>query len=342
MSVVNLPRFTLGHWPTPLQPLERLSEALGGPKIWMKRDDLTGMALGGNKCRKLEYVIADAKQKGVDALITTGSSQSNFALQMAVAARMAGMEPYSILVKGEHVEIQGNLLLHNILDSSVEIVDAKDPSEMFTIIPQKMEALAERLKLEGSNPMLVPAGASFPIGTAGWVNAAEELNGQLAELGLNPKHAVLATGSGGTHAGLMLGLKSLNSPVKVIGMSVFADKQEASDTVKKEAELTAELLGLNVAFEPDDVIVSDDYLGDGYGIPTEAGVGAIRLLAQLEGVFLDPVYSAKAMAGLMDRIEKGDYQKDDTVVFIHTGGVTANFAYRNELSNYKSTGSFLK
>jgi len=336
MSIVQLPRVSLGQFPTPLHELPRLSKTLEGPRIFMKRDDLAGLALGGNKCRKLEYVLADAQQKGIDTLITSGSSQSNFALQMAAAGRKLGMEPYLVLVKGVHVETQGNLLLHNILSSHVTIMEVSHPSEMFTTMPKKMNQLAEELRDKGRNPLVIPAGAFTPLGTAGWVNAAEEINSQLQAHGIDVHSVVVANGSGGTQAGLVLGFKYLKAPFKVIGISVLNRKQEAADVMVNEINQTANLLHMDVSVVPDEVTVYDDYIGEGYGIPTKECIEAIRIVAQNEAVFLDPVYTGKAMSGLMDLIGKSQITEDDTILFIHTGGVAADFAYCEELSKTHS------
>ena len=332
MALVNQPRITMGHWPTPLQKLPRFSDFLNGPKIYIKREDLNGLALGGNKCRKLEFVLADAKRRGVDTLITSGSSQSNFALQMAAAARKVGMEPYLLLIKGEHIDLQGNLLLHNILGSTVKIVAVDDPREMFSEIPARMQELADDLKRQGRHPMVVPAGAFMPLGTAGWVDAAEEIYHQAKRLEIDFKYVVLANGSGGTQAGLITGFHQLKGGTKVIGISVLYDRQEATDTVTKHIQDTAELLDLKVRLEPDDVVVYDEYIGSGYGIPTPQCIRAIQDVSRTEGIFLDPVYTGKAMAGLMDLVERDFFAKTDDVLFIHTGGVAADFAYNQELT----------
>ncbi len=332
-SIAKLPRVTLGNYPTPLMEARHLSAALGGPRIIIKRDDLTGLALGGNKCRKLEYVLADAQQRGIDTLITTGSSQSNHALQTAAAGRKLGMETYLVLVKGVHVETQGNLLLHNILNSEVNILDVADPSEMFTTLLEKMNELADELRSKGRNPLVIPAGAEVPLGTAGWVNAAEEIGQQLKEQKIDAQYAVLALGGGGTHAGLVLGFKQLKLPLGVVGISVLYEKKsKAIDEVVIMVNETAKLLALDVAVTPDEVTVYDDYIGQGYGIITDDCIEAIRLVAQMEGVFLDPVYTGKAMAGLIDLIRKGQFTPKDTVVFVHTGGLPAVFAYHQELA----------
>lgn len=330
MAIVKLRRVVLGHWPTPLHELPGLSAALGGPRMFIKRDDLTGLALGGNKCRKLEYVLADAQERGVDTLITSGSSQSNFALQMASAARKLGMEPYLVLVKGVHVETQGNLLLHEILNSTVTILDVSDPGEMFTTMPKKMNELADDLRSKGRNPLVIPAGAELPLGTVGWVNAAEELIQQLKDKKIDINHVVLANGGGGTQAGLFLGFKQLKVSLPVVGISVLNEKSEATDEVVRHANETAKFLGLDADIQSDEIKVYDDYIGEGYGIPTKECIEAIRLVARTEAIFLDPVYTGKAMHGLIDLIDKGYFTRKDSVLFIHTGGVAADFAYSNE------------
>jgi len=330
-SIAKLPRIILGHYPTPLTEAHHLSAALGGPRIIIKRDDLTGLALGGNKCRKLEFVMADAKLKGIDTVITTGSSQSNFALQMATAARKLDMEAYLVLFKGAHPEMQGNLLLHDILDSKVRIVEL-DPSELLGgTIMVKMNALADELSQQGRHPLVIPAGAHTPIGTTGWVNAADEIWQQLQAQNIDANYLVVTNGSSGTQAGLELGVKYLKLPLKVIGISIFNKAANAINEVVNMANETAKFLKLDLTFTPDEITIYDDYIGEGYGIITDGCIQAIRLVAQTEGIFLDPVYTGKAMAGFIDLIHKGKFTAKDTVVFIHSGGIPALFAYDKEI-----------
>ena len=331
-SIAKLPRISLGNYPTPLTEAHHLSAALGGPRIIIKRDDLTGLALGGNKCRKLEFVMADAKLKGIDTVITTGSSQSNFALQMATAARKLDMEAYLVLFKGVHPETQGNLLLHDILDSKVRIIEL-DLSELLGgTIMVKMNALADELSQQGRHPLVIPAGAHTPIGTTGWVNAADEIWQQLQAQNIDARYLVVTNGSSGTQAGLEVGVKYLKLPLKVIGISVFNKAANAINEVVNMANETAKFLNLDLAFTPDEITVYDDYIGEGYGIITDGCIQAIRLVAQTEGIFLDPVYTGKAMAGFIDLIHKGKFTAKDTVVFIHSGGIPALFAYDKEIA----------
>ncbi|MDD5590400.1 MAG: D-cysteine desulfhydrase family protein [Dehalococcoidales bacterium] len=333
MSIVKLPRVDLGYWPTPLHELTRLSDVLSGPRIFVKRDDLSGLALGGNKFRKLEYVLADARQRGIDTVVTVGSSQSNSALEVAAASRKLGLEPYLLLFKGVHPEKQGNLLLANILNTTMELFEVADPREMFTTMLKKASSLADRLRGQGRNPLILPVGVTMPLGVVGWVSAAEEIVQQLKKLEIETRHLILANGSGGTQAGLVLGFKYLKSTMNVVGISVVNHRNEATAVVVDQANAAAELLGLDIIIKPEEVTIYDDYLGQGYGIPTREGIEAIRLVAQTEAIFLDPVYTGKAMAGLIDLINKGVFTKADTMLFVHTGGVAADFAYNQELSD---------
>ena len=331
-SIAKLPRISLGNYPTPLTEAQHLSAVLGGPRIIIKRDDLTGLALGGNKCRKLEFVMADAKLKGIDTVITTGSSQSNFALQMAAAARKLDMEAYLVLFKGVHPETQGNLLLNNILDSKVRIIEL-DPSELLGgTIMVKMNALADELSQQGRHPLVIPAGAHTPIGTTGWVNAADEIWQQLQAQNIDAHYLVVTNGSTGTQTGLEVGVKYLKLPLKIIGISIFNKAANAINEVVNMANETAKFLNLDLTFAPDEITVYDDYIGEGYGISTDGCIQAIRLVAQTEGIFLDPVYTGKAMAGFIDLIHKGQFTAKDTVVFIHSGGIPALFAYDKEIA----------
>lgn len=327
MSIVKLPRVVLGHWPTPLYELPHLSATLGGPRIFVKRDDLTGLALGGNKARKLEYILADAKQKEIDTIITSGSSQSNYAVQTAAAARKLGMEIYLVLVKGVHIKMQGNLLLNNILDSKVNILDVADAT-------RQMNELADELRSMGRNPLVIPRGGQVPLGVAGWVGGAEEIAQQLKEQSIDAQYVVLATGGGATQAGLILGSKQLGLTLNVIGINIKkVEKGKAINAVVTLTNETAKLLDLDISVTPEEVTIYNDYVGQGYAMPTKEGIEAIRLVAQTEGFFLDPVYTGKAMAGLMDLTSKGYFTKKDIVLFVHTGGIAANFAYSEELSS---------
>ena len=325
MSLETLPRIDLAHLPTPLDEAPHLSAALEGPRIFIKRDDLTGLALGGNKVRKLEFVMADALQKGADVVITTGSSQSNHACQTAAAARKLSMKAILVLEKGVHIETQGNLLLDNIFDAEVHLID--DGS----LVTETMEKLAAEMRRLGHNPYLIPTGASNALGASGYVNAVKEICEKSVQKRINPQYLIVAAGSIGTMAGLLVGARYFHAPFKVIGISVKLDREALARKIADLANETARLLGMNLTFAPDEISIYDEYVGEGYGIPTPQGIEAIRLVAQTEGLILDPVYSAKAMAGFADLIRQGKFTSQDTIIFVHTGGAPSVFAYANEL-----------
>ena len=337
MDIERMPRIKLACLPTPLSEAPRLSAALGGPKILIKRDDLTGLAMGGNKSRKLEFILADAKAKGADILISTGAAQSNFAVQMAAAGRKLDMRTILILLKGQHTEVQGNLLLDQLLDAEVRYMEVTSAefNKGFEALQQlsfeAMEQLANELRRKGHNPYVIPAGGDIPLGTVGYVVATREIAQQLSDLGLQANYVVVAHGAGGTQAGLAFGAKYYELPFRVIGCSVSFAKEGCQSFCAELHNNTARMLGLDLTIGPDEVVVFDDYIGDGYGIPGKACTDAIKLVAETEGIFLDPVYTGKAMAGLIDLIHKGKFASSDTVIFIHTGGVPALFAYNKQL-----------
>jgi len=337
MEVEEVPRIKLASLPTPLLDAPRLSATLGGPRILIKRDDLTGLAMGGNKARKLEFILADAKAKEADILITTGAAQSNFAMQMAAAGCKLGMHTILILFKWQHPEVQGNLLLDQLLDAEVRYVEVT-PAEFnkgFKALSQlafeAMEQLADELRKKGHNPYVVPAGGDIPLGTVGYVVAAREIAQQLTDLGLIANYLVVANGAGGTQAGLALGAKYYKLPFTIIGCSVALTQEECRYLCAELGSNAARMLGLGITMSSDEFTIFDDYIGDGYGIPSKACTDAIKLVAKNEGIFLDPVYTGKAMAGLIDLIHKGKFASNDTVIFMHTGGVPALFAYSKEV-----------
>ena len=336
-AIEKLPRINLGLYPTPLIEAPHLSSVLGGPRIFIKRDDLSGLALGGNKCRKLEFALGKAKEEGNTAVISAASSQSNWCLQLAAAARKVGMKPAFILLRGPHTESQGNLLLHNILDSSVDILEISNMRERSgDIVTRAMNNLAEDMRAEGYSPCIMPTGIptapSAILGSAGWVNAADELISQLEQQHVEAQYVVLANGGGGTQAGLELGSKYLKASYKIIGISILSSTTDAKFSVLESLHATSKFLNLGTEITADELEVPDNYVGDGYGLPTREGIDAIRLVAQTEGIFLDPVYTGKAMAGLIDLIRKGRFKPTETVVFIHTGGTPALFAYHREMT----------
>ncbi|RKO79615.1 D-cysteine desulfhydrase [Pectobacterium parmentieri] len=328
MHLARFPRLSLGHFPTPLEALPNLSVYLGGPTIYIKRDDATGLATGGNKTRKLEFLLADAQQQGADVIITQGATQSNHVRQTIAAAAKLGLKTKVLLEKrvedyGEDYQRSGNVLLDNLLGG--EIIDHLPAG---TDMQQAMETLAESLRKDGFKPYVIPGGGSSPVGALGYVACAEELLFQSSQQRLRIDHIVHATGSTGTQAGLVTGLAATHSQIPLLGISVRAPKAKQEENVYALAQRTWQLLGIPGELPRSAVQVNSDYVGKGYGIPTEGTLEALRLLAQLEGVLLDPVYSGKGMAGLIDLIRQGHFRTDENIVFIHTGGAAGLFGYR--------------
>ncbi len=338
-SIERLPRLKLGFYPTPLSDARHLSSVLGGPRILIKREDLTGLALGGNKCRMQEFILGYAREQGYDALVSTASSQSNTCVQAAAVARKLGMKPCFILLKGVHNETQGNLLLHDILDSEIDILELSDLTQVGgTYVSEKLDAVADRLRSEGYKPFIfkhnLPDIAAV-IAPVGWVNGADELTQQLRDSNVKADYFVLANASGATQAGLTLGLKHLGADCRVIGYTVLWKAEDAVAATIQQANTTAQYLGIDTTLEKGDVEIHDACVGDLYAIPDQECIDAVRLVAQTEGIFLDPIYTGRAMAGLIDSIRKGRFTSTDTVVFIHTGGTAALFAYHEGLSRQK-------
>lgn len=328
MHLARFPRLSLGHFPTPLEALPNLSAYLGGPTIYIKRDDATGLATGGNKTRKLEFLLADAQQQGADVIITQGATQSNHVRQTIAAATKLGLKTKVLLEKrvedyGEDYQRSGNVLLDNLLGG--EIVDHLPAG---TDMQQAMETLAASLRKEGFKPYVIPGGGSSPVGALGYVACAEELLFQSSQQRLRIDHIIHATGSTGTQAGLVTGLAATHSQIPLLGISVRAPKEKQEENVYALAQRTWQLLGIPGELARSAVQVNSDYVGKGYGIPTEGTLEALRLLAQLEGILLDPVYSGKGMAGLIDLIRQGHFRADENIVFIHTGGSAGLFGYR--------------
>ena len=327
MNLARFPRIRLGHGPTPLEPMENLSRLLGGPRLWIKRDDCTGLSTGGNKTRKLEYLMAEARAQGADTVITQGATQTNHARQTAAACAKLGLACRILLedrtgYTDDAYRLSGNVLLDKLHGASVE----RRPGG--ADMAAEMEAVAERLRGEGRRPYVIPGGGSNPVGALGYVTAALELVAQAAEMGLRIDHVVHATGSAGTQAGLVTGLVALNSGIPVLGIGVRAPREKQEANVLALAERTAEHLGLPGIVRAEHVKANCDYVGQGYGIPTKGMVDAVRARRrERKGVLLDPVYSGKGMAGLIDLIRKGFFPKDSNVVFLHTGGQVGLFGY---------------
>ncbi|HEC36360.1 MAG TPA: D-cysteine desulfhydrase family protein [Anaerolineae bacterium] len=313
------PRIFIAHLPTPLEPLPRLTAQLGGPQLWVKRDDQTGLATGGNKTRKLEFLVAEALAQGADTLITCGAAQSNHARQTAAAAAKFGLACRLVLRGEEPPQAQGNLLLDRLLEA--EIVWAGDAS-----LTERMEEVAADLKTHGRQPYVVPYGASNPVGASGYVAAMEELLAQCAQKGLHFDHIVLPSSSGGTQAGLAVAARARGYDGRILGISVDLRADALRHILTDLATGTAEHLGLRLAFAPEDFIVEEGYLGGGYGVVSDLEREAIRTAARTEGLLLDPVYTGRAFGGLLDLIRRGGFSPEERVLFWHTGGTAGLFA----------------
>jgi len=329
----RLPRLPLAQLPTPLQPAPRLSKALGGPAIYFKRDDLTGMPLGGNKTRMFEYVLPRALAAGADCVVAGAAIQSNYCRQLTAACAQVGLEVYLVLrsVRPD-VEIvpQGNFLLDLLMGAHVFLVGKMDWPEQI----EKIFLLAERLKAEGRTPYVARAANQADIGldAAAYTNCALELHHQLAEQGLKPDYLYVAAADT-TQGGLLLGAKALAESYQIVGINPLGEAAfggpPASALIAHAANKAASELDLALEIQPEEVISYSNYVGEGYAAPTPAGLDAIRLVASTEGILLDPVYSGKAMAALIDHIQKGLVKPDETVIFLHTGGYPALFAYQH-------------
>jgi L-cysteate sulfo-lyase len=309
---------------------------LGGPRILIKRDDNTGLAFGGNKARKLEFLIADARVRGADTLITTGAVQSNHARMTAAAARRVGMKAVLVLqeIESEPGGYDGNLLLDFLMGAEIRLVDlpsARDPKARRLAMERAMGEVARELEDAGHHPYIIPSGGSSPVGALGYANAVLELLAQANEMGVRVTHIVHASGSGGTQSGLLLGALALSTGLRVVGISVSSDRAGLSERIAGITQGSSELLGISLPLSRDDIIVIDDYVSPGYGYLTREVADAIRLLAETEGILLDPVYTGKAMCGMIDLVKNGYFSGDDTVVFFHTGGTPALFPYRGQL-----------
>ena len=326
MHLSRFPRVFLAHLPTPLEKLDRLSKELGGPEIWIKRDDCTGLSTGGNKTRKLEFLMAEAQAMGADTVMTQGATQSNHARQTAAFSAKLGMACHILLEdrtgsNDANYNGNGNVLLDHLHGATT----SKRAGGMD--MAAEMEAVAGRLRAEGRVVYIIPGGGSNATGALGYVNCAFELVSQANDRGMVIDHLVTATGSAGTQAGLITGLKAINAQIPLLGIGVRAPKDKQEENVYNLALKTAEKLGCPGVVARADVVADSSYVGSGYGIPREDTLEAIRMFAALEGLLLDPVYSGKGAAGLIDYCRKGHFKKGQRVVFLHTGGSAALFGY---------------
>jgi L-cysteate sulfo-lyase len=331
MLLSRFPRVSLAHLPTPLELLPRLSEHLGGPRIYVKRDDCTGLGTGGNKTRKLEFLVADAMDKNADVIITQGAVQSNHARQTAAAACKVGMDCELVFEKrvedaDDAYKTSGNVLLDRIYGANIrEVAKGSD-------MDAAMEEVAAELRASGRNPYIIPGGGSNTIGALGYVDCALEFLSQANRDGIVIDHVVHATGSAGTQAGLIVGLKASHANIPLLGIGVNAPQDVQEEKVWKLAVETAEYVGAPGCVERSDIVANCDYVGDGYGVPTKAMNDAVMLLARLEGLLFDPVYSGKGLAGMIDLVQKGYFKSAKSIVFLHTGGVAGLFGYSSQLN----------
>ena len=329
-ALARQPRIPLATLPTPIMEAVRLRDALGGeqscPRILIKRDDLTSLGLGGNKARKLEYLVADARAHGATTLVTTGAVQSNHARMTAAAAAVAAMRCVLVLTAtSDQPPVAGNLLLDKLYGASIRLVPSVDP---MLAVGEDEAVVAEVVAEEhaaGRVPYVIPVGGSSGIGVFGYIGGTAELVEQLSQSGIRPSRLYYASGSRGTQAGLTLGAQLCEAPYRVYGVAVSAGEPEKIERAKRIANEAASRLGLPERLELDDLVTDQEYIGDGYGIPTAGGLEAIHLLAKTEALLLDPCYTSKAMAALIDHVRRGKLSPGETVVFLHTGGMPALF-----------------
>lgn len=330
MQLSDFPRVALAHLPTPLEHMPRLSEHLGGPQIYVKRDDCTGLATGGNKTRKLEYSMGGALQKGADTIITVGAVQSNHVRQTAAAACKLGLKcevllEHRVQHPSELYRNSGNVFLDRIFGAHLREYDNG------TDFDAAIADVENEVRSAGGIPYIIPVGASNPVGALGYVGCGVELLQQFSEQALQVDHIVTASGSAGTHAGLAVGLRGGGSDLPILGIGVSAPQDAQEERVYALACETAELVGAPGVVARDDIVADCNYIGAGYGEPTESMNEAVLMLARLEGLLFDPVYSGKALAGMLDLIRRGEFERGSNMVFLHTGGSAALFAYVDQL-----------
>ena len=327
MRIEALARFRLAQLPTPIEELKSLSRELGGPELLIKRDDQTGLALGGNKTRKLEFLVGQALEQGADTLVTAGAAQSNHCRQTAAAAARAGLR-CELLLNGTKPELpNGNLLLDELLGARIHWIQRSEREAKLSQIPDK-------LRKQGGKPYVIPVGGSNGVGATGYVLAMMELAEQLDGINRRVDHVVFASSSGGTQAGIVVGARVTGFKGKLRGVSIDRDDSESATYEGELADIaneTAKYVGFNAQFAASDFNVMYDYLGGGYGIVSDLEREAIRLLASREGIVLDPVYTGRAMGALLDLIRNKAFRSDETVLFWHTGGAPALFSYAKDL-----------
>lgn len=334
LSLHRFPRVPLCHGPTPIEPMARLSAELGGPRLFIKRDDCTGLAGGGNKTRKLEFLVGEALKQNADMLVTQGAVQSNHVRQTAAAACKNGLKSHALLERrvpnrGSSYETTGNVFLDRLFGTTLEF----RPSGLD--MNAEAQAATERLRAAGHRPYFIPGGGSNPTGALGYAACAQEIVQQCQGDGLALDWLVMATGSTGTHAGLLAGFHALGFALPVMGISVRQPRARQIGAVHTLAQATAQKLDVPPP-AAEHTIVDDRFVGEGYGIPAQTTIEAIELTARLEGILLDPVYTGKGMAGLIGLVREGFFKPTDRVLFLHTGGAVALSAYEKDFTRVAS------
>lgn len=330
VNLERIPRIRLTTLPTACYRMENMTALLGGPDLYIKRDDVMELAHGGNKTRKLEYALADALNRDARAVVTQGGLQSNHVRQTCSGAARVGLEAHVILSNPvpemtEQLMGSGNFLMDQLMGANIYLAeDGRGPV---------VEKVVAELTDAGKRPYSIPAGASNGIGSLGYVEAARELIAQWDRLGIRPSHVFTATGSCGTQAGLLMGLRYYgNESTKVVGISISAGRARTEARMREVLDMICDETGIDRDFIPDsDILVNDEYIGEGYGRPTETGIAAMRTAARSEGVILDPVYTGKCMAALLDMLRRGALDRPRDVVFLHTGGAPAIHPYAEYL-----------
>lgn len=327
MELGHLPRVKLAFLPTPVELLENLSKELGGPQIYMKRDDMTGLAFGGNKTRMLEFLVGDALDQDADVIITGANPLSNHVRQTSAAAKKMGLDIILAISGEKPQEVNGNLLLTNILGAELRFVGGEEDG-----LNVKMEEIAEELREAGRRPYVIHKFCSVPKGCVGYVNAFMELDSQLKQQDIALDEMVVSSAAG-TYSGIFVGAKVMKSDIRVKGIAISERADGWKDRLSELINGTGTHLGMDLNCKPEDINVNTEYFGEGYAVPTEGMVEAIKLVARTEGILLDPIYTGKGMAGLIDLIRKGVYTKDEKILFWHTGGTPSLFTprYRNLL-----------
>ncbi len=340
MNLDRFDRVKLCHRPTPLEPMDRLADHLGGPRLFVKRDDCTGLATGGNKTRKLEFLMADALAQGANTVVTVGGVQSNHCRQTAAAAAKLGLGcelvlPHISRFDSSTYDTSGNVLLDRIFGAKLHVMHERTTDR--SVATSRIEEVLAEIRDRGDKPYFIPAGGSTAIGALGYVDAAFELAEQARQQALRFDYVVVTTGSCTTHSGLLVGFEGLcrsgdsGCDPQVLGVSVYQRQNDAVETMRDKVRQTAELVGIDSTAVEARINVTDAYLGNGYGEPTDAMVEAVGLAARFEGLLLDPVYTGKTFSGLVAMVRDGRFQPSDNVLFWHTGGIPALFAYREAL-----------